>query len=187
MTEKILAMEMIDRIEKSLRLFDNNIRVSEGLRLPYSGEILSYKNGEPSKQNYNKYEIDILIFEQLNNQEWKPRVILEIMIKPRANDLIASNQKAFMHKNIHPCLRCGTLIAHRKYHLPDRLFRHDQYFDFVLSWETFEANREEWTTLIDILKSEYEASVALEEILFNDDSQGKIRYKSIHKMLKLNK
>ncbi len=189
MTEREWVKTIIEKIEKSLRSIDDNLRVADGLRLPYSSEILSYTESKPAVQNYIGYETDILIFEQLEEKKWKPRIIVETKINSiTTHDAITYSQKAQTHKNVHPYLRYGILIGNRKhYPLPGRLFRHGQHFDFMLSWKTFKANKKEWTTLIDILKSEYEASLTLDEIIFNSRSRDREKYTSLHRPLKLEK
>lgn len=93
-----------------------------------------------------------------------------------------------MHKQVHPYLRYGILIGDRRHHpLPGRLFRHDQQFDFMQSWKSLTADSHEWSTFIHILRSEYEASLALDEIIFNSRSSNRERFTSLHKPLNLEK
>ena len=89
---------------------------------------------------------------------------------------------------VHPYLRYGILIGNRKdYPLPGRLFRHGQRFDFMLSWKTFKGEVSEWHTFIEILKSEYEASLILDEIIFNSRSRDRQKFTSLHRPLILKK
>jgi len=135
------------------------------------------------------YETDILIYEQLKEKIWKPRIIIEAKINSvTTHDAITYSQKAQAHKNVHPYLRYGILIGNRKHHpLPGRLFRHGSHFDFMQSWKTFEPDKREWSTLIDILKSEYEASLTLDEIIYNSRSKDREKYTCLHRPLKLDK
>ncbi len=176
-------------MEDSLRKFDNTLRVADGVKLPYSNEILSYSDNNPAEQNPIRYETDILIFQQVDEKKWKPRIIVETKISSiTTHDAITYSQKAQTHKNVHPYLRYGIFIGNREHHpLPGRLFRHGQHFDFMLSWQTLEANKKEWSTLIDILKSEYEASLTLDEVIYNSRSSKREKYTALHKPLVLKK
>jgi hypothetical protein len=189
MTKKEWVKTIIEEIEKSLRTFNDNLRVVDGHRLPYSSEILTYSENEPEQENYIGYETDILIFEKLDEKRWKPRIIIETKINSvTTHDAITYSQKAQTHKYVHPYLRYGILIGNRKhYPLPGRLFRHGQHFDFMFSWKTFKADDKEWSVLIEILKSEYEASLKLEEIIFNSRSRDREKFTSLHRPLTLGK
>lgn len=189
MTEREWVKTIIEKIEESLRSFNDNLRVTDGLRLPYASEILTYIDDKPEQQNFIKYETDILIFEQIDETRWKPRIIVETKINSvTTHDAITYSQKAQTHKNVHPYLRYGILIGNRKdYPLPGRLFRHGQHFDFMLSWKSFVAEGNEWNSLIEILKSEYEASLSLDEIIFNSRSRNREKFTSLHRPLRLKK
>jgi len=189
MKETEWVKTFVNEIETALIPFNGNLRATDGRKLPYSSEILNYSDGEPYKQNFIGYETDILIFEQLNEKTWKPRIIIEAKINSvTTHDAITYSQKAQSHKNVHPYLRYGILIGNRKhYPLPGRLFRHGPHFDFMQSWKTFKSDKKEWTTLIDILKSEYEASLTLDEIIYNSRSKGREKYTCLHRPLKLEK
>jgi hypothetical protein len=187
MNEKEWVKTIVHRMETSLHEFDNNLRVIDGLRLPYSNEILSYIDNVPEKQNFIGYETDILIFEQLNEKEWKPRIIIETKINSvTTHDAITYSQKSQTHKNVHPYLRYGILIGNMENKsLPGRLFRHGQHFDFMQSWERFKPKDKEWSMLIKVLKMEYEASLTLEEIIFNSRSRNRKKYSLLHRPLRL--
>ena len=189
MNERDWVKSIVGDIEKVLRLVNSNLRVTDGKKLPYSNEILTYSDDEPAKQNLIRYETDILIYELLNKLEWKPRIIVEVKISSvTTHDAITYSQKAQTHKNVHPYLRYGILIGNRRhYPLPGRLFRHGQHFDFMASWKEFSPNKEEWVGLIQILKSEYEASRILEEIIFNSRSRTREHFTLLHRPLKLGK
>lgn len=189
MHERDWVKSIIEEIEKYLKPFNLNLRVRDGLRLPYASEVLTYKDNEPEQQNFIGYETDILIFEQIDETRWRPRIIVEAKINSvTTHDAITYSQKAKTHKNVHPYLRYGILIGNRKdYPLPGRLFRHGQYFDFMLSWKSIKGDKSEWNTLIEILKSEYEASLTLDEIIFNSRSRDRKKFTSLHRPLKLKK
>lgn len=189
MNEREWVKTIIQDVENALKPFNSNLRVTDSLRLPYASEILTYVDNEPEQHNFIGYETDILIFEQLDDKRWKPRIIVETKInRVTTHDAITYSQKAQTHKNVHPYLRYGILIGNRKdYPLPGRLFRHGQHFDFMLSWKKFKRDKSEWDTLIEILKSEYEASLTLDEIIFNSRSKNRQKFTSLHRPLKLKK
>jgi len=189
MDEQKWVETIIEDIEKSLNPFYPNLRVKSGSKLPYASEILTYiDENKPEQQNFIRYETDILIFEQIDESRWKPRIIIEAKInKVTTHDAITYSQKAQTHKNVHPYLRYGILIGNLKDSLPGRLFRHGKHFDFMLSWQSFKAETREWRTLIEILKSEYEASLALDEIIFNSRSRDREKFTSFHRPLILKK
>ena len=185
MTEREWVKALITEIENSLREKAVNVKVTDGFRLPYSSEIKMYSGKQPSEFNQIGYETDILIFEQLNTSNWKPRIIIETKINSvTTHDAITYSQKAQAHKNVHPYLRYGILIGNRKhYPLPGRLFRHGQHFDFMQSWKGYGADESEWIELIAILENEIEASKILEEMLFNSRSRTREKYTSLHRPL----
>ena len=189
MNEREWVKSIIKEIEKSLKPFNPNLRVTDGLRLPYASEILIYNDDKPEQQYFIGYETDILIFEQIDETMWKPRIVVEAKINSvTTHDAITYSQKAQTHKYVHPYLRYGILIGNRKdYPLPGRLFRHGQHFDFMLSWKSFKGEKSEWETLIEILKSEYEASLTMDEIIFNSRSRDRKKFTSLHRPLKLKK
>lgn len=187
MNEREWVKSIVGDLENALHSVNPNLRATDGKKLPYSNEILTYSGDTPINQNLISYETDILIYEHLNEQEWKPRIIVEAKIDSvTTHDAITYSQKAQTHKNVHPYLRYGILIGNRKhYPLPGRLFRHGQHFDFMASWQEFSANKGEWNGLVQILKSEYEASVKLEEIIFNSRSRTREHFTLLHRPLKL--
>lgn len=189
MTEREWVSSVFKKLEEELRIFNDNLRVSESRKLPYSSEILDYIDDKPNKQNFIKYETDFLVYEVLNENKWKPRVIIEAKIDSvTTHDAITYSQKAQTHKNVHPYLRYGILIGNRKhYPLPGRLFRHGQHFDFMQSWKSLEGDKNEWIQLIEILKSEIKASHMLEEIIFNSRAKNREKYTLLHRPLKLEK
>ena len=77
MNERKWVKSIIEEIENSLKPFNPNLRVTDGLRLPYASEILTYDEDKPEQQNFIGYETDILIFEQIDETKWKPRIIVE--------------------------------------------------------------------------------------------------------------
>jgi len=187
MNEKQWVSSFVKRLEESLQLEFPTIKAVNGYRLPYASEILSYDASNASQQNFIAYETDILIFEQLSETKWKPRIIIETkIISVTTHDAITYSQKAKTHKYVHPYLRYGILLGKRGNDpLPGRLFRHGVHFDFMLSWKDFVADHDEWNKLIEILKIEIEASRTLDEIIYNSRSKSRKRFTSLHRPLKL--
>ena len=133
------------RLEQEESFLKNNIFFCTGKKVPYSFEILNYKDDKPGDRKYIKYETDLLVYQKIDNEKWKPRIIIEGKTNSvTTHDAITYSQKASTHKNVHPYLRYGILLGNRKhYPLPGRLYRHGAYFDFMLSWKAFETTEEE--------------------------------------------
>jgi hypothetical protein len=190
MTEKEWVKSISSDIEKQLRKNNDYIRVVVGHRLSYANEILTYdNNNNPELQNSTGYETDILVYEQLSETIWKPRVVVEGKLgSVTTHDAITYSQKAHTHKYVHPFLRYGILIGNREdYPLPGRLFRHGLFFDFMLSWKSFKADKNEMRKIIKILNDEIKASKILDEILYNSRSKDREKFTSLHRPLRLEK
>jgi hypothetical protein len=187
MSEKEWVESIIGDIQNNLQsCLGGSIEVVSGFKLSYSNEILSYRqDGIAEDVRTVKYETDIIIKEIINNDSWKPRVIIETKLGSiTTHDAITYSQKANTQKQVHPYLRYGILIGKREhYPLPDRLFRHGQNFDFMQSWKGETALESEMVTLIDILVKEIQASRFLEEIIFNSRSKDRERFTSLHRPL----
>jgi len=184
MTEKEWAKNLCQKIEVELKTIDLNLYVSVSKELPYTNEILEYDNAdEPFKHKRIRYQTDILIFETMGKDKWKPRIVIETKLKKiDTHNAITYSQKSQTHKNVHPYLRYGILIGELE-HLSGRLFRHGQYFDFMQSWESLEADDNEWNILMDILKSELETSKIIEEIIYNSRAKDREKFTALHKPL----
>ena len=141
MKEQKWVNSIVGKIQAAINKKSSNIFVEDGKKLLYAHEILSYVNQEPEEVNQRSYTTDLLIYEQLMNQTWKPRLIIEVKINSvSTHGAIEYIQKAFTHKTVHPYLRYGILLGN-VHHLPGRLFRHGFQFDFMLSWQTFSLQR----------------------------------------------
>jgi len=187
MTEKEWMEEVKERLDQEESFLKKNICFSTGKRVPYSFEVLSYLNDKPEGKNIIRYETDLLVFQKIDNENWKPRIIIEGKInRVTTHDAITYSQKASSHKNVHPYLRYGILLGNRKnYPLPGRLYRHGAYFDFMLSWKAFESTEEEWKDFLNIINSEIEYSEQLEEILFHSRSKNRKHYTIFQRRLYL--
>jgi len=165
----------------------SHLDIFQGVRLPYANEVLEYKGAEPKSVKSIGYETDLLVIEKLNSGNWKPRLVVECKINSvTTHDAITYSEKSFAHKRVHPYLRYGILIGNRKrYPLPGRLFRHGLYFDFMASWVGFSPTKVEFDGLLNIILDEVEASINLENMLFQSRSSKRNRYVVLHKPLRL--
>jgi len=185
MKETEWAKKVAERLDKVVQ----GCRVEPAKRLIYANEILNHDKDEPLSKHMT-YQTDILIYEELESEQWKPRVVIETKLGNEkgsgvtTHDAITYSQKSASHKNVYPYLRYGIFIGNRKHHpLPGRLFRHGVNFDFMLSWKGYDPKEEEWKTLVDILHQEIEASEKLEEMIFESKSQQRKKYFALHKPL----
>ena len=185
MNEKEWMKEVKQRLEAENSLKEIGCSFYDGKKIPYSFEIISYKEGQPEDTNIIKYETDLLICQNLIEDKWKPRIIIEGKLNSiTTHDAITYSQKAVTHKHVHPFLRYGILIGNRKhYSLPGRLFRHGAHFDFMLSWSEFIASDKEWKAFIELIKDEIKFSQQLEEIIFKSRSKNRKRYTILQKRL----
>lgn len=162
----------------------SGFHVEAGKRLIYANEIVEYRKNETS-YNEMSYQTDILIYEQINEKTWKPRVVIETKVESiTTHDSITYSQKSATHKYVHPYLRYGIFLGNRgEDPLPGRLFRHGAHFDFMLSWKSYKPKKYEWKALIDIVKEEINASKKLEEMIFNSRRRAREKYFVLHKPL----
>lgn len=192
MNEKEWVNSIFPKIEESLRKENDKIRVFESEKILYRSYIESYANKMPIYPllpKFNHFETDILISEKINENEYKPRIIIEAKINSiSTHNAITYSQKAKAHKILHPYLRYGLLIGNRNEKaLPGRLLRHGHHFDFMQSFKKFKADKEEWNSFIEILKSEYMASLLLDEIYKIVAVRGTPKITSFHKQLIIKK
>lgn len=185
MTEREWVKSIIPKIQQELILKFPNIKIIDGYKVPYSSEILTYKKNEPGNHKFISYETDILIFETINKEEWKPRIIIETKYGSLStHDAITYSQKAQNHKTVHPYLRYGILLGNMKKEcIPGRLFRHGHNFDFMQTWKASKADKDEWSTLIKMLLIEIQTSIDIEEIILNSRKHTRNKYTAIQKIL----
>ncbi len=162
-----------------------NYVASQGKKLTYAFEILSYSENGSNQNLGTAYETDILVYEKLGSDVWKPRVVIEGKLgRVTTHDAITYSQKALTHKNVHPYLRYGILLGYRKhYPLPGRLYRHGAYFDFMLSCQSIKPSDQELENLINLLLEEIQASMNLEEIFYNSRNPNRKRFTQLHRPL----
>ncbi len=187
MNEKEWMKEVRKRLKKEIFFKDTNLSFYDGRKIPYSFEIISYKENEPEETNLIKYETDLIICQNLTENKWKPRIIIEGKLNSdTTHDAMTYSQKAATHKHVHPFLRYGILIVNRKhYPLPGRLFRNGVQFDFMLSWVGYEPTNEEWKDFIKVIKDEIQYSQQLEEMIFHSRSRNRKHYTVLQRKLYL--
>lgn len=180
MKETEWAKELAVKLDSEI----GDFRVEAGKKLVYANEIIEVRS-DANLYNEMGYETDILIFEEMENEAWKPRVVIETKIDSvTTHDSITYSQKAASHKYVHPYLRYGIFLGHRGHNpLPGRLFRHGAHFDFMISWKGFEPEEYEWTELLRIVNAEIAASKQLEEMIFASRKKNRRRYFVVHKPL----
>jgi hypothetical protein len=172
-------------LDARLKKKDLTLRAVAGKKLPYALEALQYFADDYAHvRQPNAFQTDLLICEH-SGDTWKPRVIVEAKLrKLSTHDAITYSQKSATHKQVHPYLRYGILLGHRKHHaLPGRLFRHGSHFDFMVSWPSEEPSSEELNRFVELLLEEVEASRLLEEIIYNTRALTRKRYSTLRKKL----
>jgi hypothetical protein len=165
------------------RPLGDSVQVRTGLKLSYGHEIVSY--GQRHDTKTISFQTDLAIVEDLADGLWRPRVVVEAKVgKVTTHDAITYSQKASAHRAVHPYLRYGIMLGDRQhYPLPGRLYRHGAQFDFMISFRAHEPAAEELGALIDILRSEIEASRTLERLLYDSRRHDRDRYTVLHRKL----
>ncbi len=187
MNEKQWTTRVREALEPRISAFDESLFVQQGTKIPYAYEIVDYDQGNHPLPNLLRYETDLLISERLQDDSWKPRLIIEIKLgRITTHDAITYSEKASNHKRVHPYLRYGIMIGAREhYPLPGRLFRHGGEFDFMLSWGGIDPQPHELDALETLVKDEINASRLLEEMIYNSRSSSRKRYFVLHKALRV--
>ena len=104
--------------EESFKGMD--LSIYDGKKIPYSFEIISYKENEPEETNIIKYETELIICQNLSENFWKPRIVIEGKLKSvTTHDAITCSQKVATNIKLHPFLSYGILLGnHKHYQLP---------------------------------------------------------------------
>jgi hypothetical protein len=111
MTEKEWAKQLRDAIASSVQSEEISAHVYK--RVPYKFEMLEC--GDIPTYRPIGYATDILIREDVSNDRWKPRVIIELKINSiNTHDSITYSEKAYAHKSVFPYLRYGIVIGNHK-------------------------------------------------------------------------
>lgn len=175
-------------IEERLQQKDENLSLRVGYKLPYAYEICAYENDEACENWPMRYETDLLVVENLGEEKWIPRVVIEAKGngKITTHDAITYSHKASTHRQVHPYLRYGILLGDRKhFRLPGRLLRHGTQFDFMISWVAYNPEKQELKDTVDVLIKEVNASRTLECIIYLSRKKRKDHYTVLQKELKV--
>jgi hypothetical protein len=185
-TEKEWVQLIAVRISASCLSHSSALNVRVDTRLPYGYEIIEYHETPVGKSV--AFATDLLITESTENgSRWKPRVVLESKINSiNTHDSITYSQKAALHKSVHPYLRYGVVLGNRReYPLPGRLYRHGAFFDFMISFVSFEPTEAEMVRFTNLIHEEIEASRKLEKIIYESRKKDRKRYTLLHRKLHL--
>lgn len=188
MNESEWVQKIDDRIRSSCINDFDALSVRVGKKLSYGYEILEYEDKTDAPiNNTNQYETDLIILESFPNGRWKPRLIIECKINSiNTHDAITYSQKASSHKSVHPYLRYGIILGNRRDNpLPGRLYRHGTFFDFMMSFESFEPTESEMVRFNCVIREEIDASRQLERIIYDSRKKDRDKYTLLHRKLSL--
>jgi hypothetical protein len=101
------------------------------------------------------------------------------------HDALTYSAKAATHKQVHPYLRYGFLLAGYESALPGRLIRHGAYFDFMMFWSAQEPTKSEWADLVEVLADEIETSRTLQALVTKNRVWGRKKFRLLHRQLRL--
>ena len=101
MTEKEWMEDVRKRLDEEKLFLQKNIFFDTSIKIPYSFEVLNYLDDKPEGQDIIRYETDLLVYQKIDNEKWKPRIIIEGKINSVTTyDVITYSQKVSTHKNI---------------------------------------------------------------------------------------
>lgn len=178
MNEEKWTKSILDKLEGFLS--ENNLSAAVEVKLPYQFEIKQYdQNWKVSSCEETGFKIDLLIFEQIDQQNI-PRVAIEAKFGGvTTHDAITYSYKSELHKNVTPFLRYGIMIG-KLNNLPARLLNHGNNFDFMFCFNSDNPTDEEWQSFLQLIKDEVEYSKILEQLL-----DGKTKCRVVQKNLYL--
>jgi hypothetical protein len=111
-----------------------------------------------------------------------PRVVVEFKLGGfTTHDALTYSAKAATHKNVHPYLRYGVVIARgqARQAISSKMMRHGQHFDFMLIIEPGNLSAPDQKQLCELLKDEIRASAELERLL----QSKKMNIRLVHRKL----
>jgi hypothetical protein len=185
--EKEWVEAVADRIRTEGQLMELegiSVRVDTGARLHYTRELSEYEEKRASKSRAIDHQTDLLLYDQLDNRWWAPRVVIECILgEVTSNDALIFSAKAARHKHVHSYLRYGILIGGNSLFSvpPVRMFRHGDRFDFIASWSDEKASEGEWALFVEILKEEVQRSRTIQELFTTN--QDLTAYSIVHRQL----
>lgn len=185
-SEKEWVRSIIRSLRRALQAKGEDVSVTDGSKLLYAYEVLTYRDQKPDKHNMSRYETDILLADTLKADCWIPRVVIECKLsRISTHGAITYSTKASTHKNVHPYLRYGILLGDwGDRPLPGRLIRHGVHFDFMVSLKEHKPTKNERKELVEILLKEVEASRRLQEAL-TSKAHDKPHHTILHRRLEL--
>lgn len=163
---------------------DRTVDVSAGYELAYTSEVLRYDWDDTPEGCANKYQTDLLISDVcVDRKWWIPRVVVECKLGGVSTHSAQTySTKAGTHKQVHPYLRYGFLMAEVGDHIPARVIRHGVHFDFIAAVQNKKLNRAERGLLTEVLLDEVRASRKLHG-LFLDRKRSRERCRFLHRGL----
>lgn len=183
MNEKEWVHVMAKLLRKRLRM--KGIIIKTGLPLTYGYEISAYRENPVAKPV--KYQTDLAIVEETDNDSWVPRVIIEAKLSSiSTHSAITYSQKAQSHKTVHPYLRYGVMLGNcGDKPLQGRLFRHGTGFDFMISFRGFQPRDSELKPFLKIIRDEVHASQTMEKIIYESRRADRDHYTILRRRLQL--
>lgn len=178
--------EWVENVARQLRedaRLGEQFRIETQMKLPYGYEVREF--GPPEHTEVSSFATDLIVIEDLPNQSWKPRIVVEAKVgRITTHDAITYSQKASSHKAVCPYLRYGVMLGNRKhYPLPGRLYRHGQNFDFMCSFKAYSLEQDEFNGFAQLLRDEVVASQNLEKILYQSRMKERDHYTVLHRKL----
>ena len=157
------------------RALGKSLIVETGYQLPYAFFIESYEGDLSAKPpvpvtKSQRYQTDLLIAEQ-HATDWVPRVVVEFKLgQVSSHDAITYSAKAATHKRVYPYLRYGIVVGAFEREAPQRLLRHGDHFDFIMTMPS-EKLTEQRDRLTQLLQQEVEASRQLSALLSSKEKK----------------
>jgi hypothetical protein len=160
-------------------------RIQAGKRLSYCSEVYAYDGDSECEPEPWLYETDILVSEELGDDRWTPRVIVECKLGAiTTHDALTYSAKAATHKNVHPYLRYGVLLGGaRSATVPARLVRHGSHFDFMTVWKSRSTNGKDVRAFAELLSEEFEMSRQMQDLLTSSRKRGRKKYSLVRRRL----
>jgi hypothetical protein len=188
-SEREWVHALIPKIQSQLnrRRSGRRLSVEDGYRLAYALEIQGHNaDGSPITSSA-LYETDLCVSELDRSGLKTPRVVVECkMRRITTHTVLAYSTKAATHKSVYPYLRYGFLAgARRHFGVPARLLRHGSEFDFLCTWRGLRPSSVELEIFVNLLRKEVDASRKLQEIFTESRLPDRVRYRTIHRQLRL--
>lgn len=145
-----------------------NMIVKTGFYLPYELHVSSYpeESVDAPRTGRHLYQTDLMIGEYVGRStDWRPRIVVEFKLRLHTHDALTYSAKAATHKNVHPYLRYGIVMAISETSVPVRLMRHGHQFDFMLTLASKKLAGQDRDRLRKLLREEIRASRTIDALL----------------------